>query len=61
MILEFKTPRAAYGIHRYLKIDTEKRTFSRVCPFIVVPGIEIKTGDYKELVEQLRTNNFEEV
>ena len=56
MILEFKTPRAAYGIRRYLKIDTEKRTFSRVCP-----GIEIKTGDYKELVEQLRTDNFEEV
>lgn len=60
MILEFKTPRNTYGYRKYLAIDTGAEVFTRECPRMIVDGIEIKSGDYKELVEKLRNLGYEE-
>ena len=54
MILEFKTARnKTNGTRRYLAIDTGAETYSTFCPFMVMPGIEIKYSDYKAMIEKL--------
>lgn len=62
MIIEFKTSnKNTYGRRNYLGIDTAAGVFSRNCPHIVTPGIEIKTRDYKELIEKLKRDGLQEV
>lgn len=62
MIFEFKTARNKMnGARKWLQIDTEKRTYTRFCPRMIVEGIEIKNADYKELLKQLKENGFSEV
>lgn len=61
MILEFKTKRDSYGHRKYLGIDTGAECYSRNCPRMITEGIEIKSSDIKELVEQCKRNNFKEV
>lgn len=61
MILEFKTKRNTYGHRKYLGIDTGAMVYSRNCPHMITEGIEIKSSDMKELVEQCKRNNFKEV
>ena len=61
MILEFKTKANTNGHKKYLCISTENNTFSRFNPWIYTSGIEIKTKDYNELIERLKTTGFEEV
>lgn len=59
MIFEFKTTnKNTYGHRKYLRIDTNLKVFSTHCPSIVTPGIEIKTKDYKKLIEQIRKDGF---
>lgn len=61
MILEFKTSnKNTYGWRSYLYIDTASGVFCRNCPYMVVDGIEIKTRDYKNLVEKLRKDGLRE-
>ena len=60
MILEFKTPRNTYGHRDYLKIDTDKKTFTRAAAFIP-QGVEIKKSDYKNLLDIIRADNYKEV
>ena len=61
MILQFKTKRNTYGHRKYLAIDTGSETYTRHDPYIVTEGIEIKTSDYNELIEQLKRNEYKEV
>lgn len=59
MILEFKTTnKNTYGHRKYLRIDTNLKVFTTHCPYMVISGIEIKTKDYKTLIEQIRKNGF---
>lgn len=60
MILEFKTPRNTYGHREYIRIDTDKKTFTRQ-PHFIAEGIEIKKTDYRILVDTVRNNDFKEV
>lgn len=53
MILKFKTARNANGHRKYLAIDTGAQTFTKICPYMIVDGIEIKTKDYNELIYKL--------
>lgn len=62
MILEFKTSnKNTYGRRNYLYIDTATGVFCRNCPRMVVDGIEIKTRDYKTLIDQLKRDGLREV
>lgn len=61
MIMKFKTPRGSYGNRKYLEINTDTKTYTRLDPHIITEGIEIKSKDYSEIIEQLKTNNFIEV
>ena len=59
MIFEFKTSNNnTYGNRKYLRIDTNLKVFSTHCPYMVVSGIEIKTRDYKELIEQIKKDGY---
>ena len=60
MILEFRTPRNTYGHRDYIKIDTDKKTFTRE-PHFIAEGIEIKKSDYRNLLDIIRTDNYKEV
>lgn len=60
MIIEFKTKRNQYGHREYIRIDTDKKTFTRM-PSFIPEGIEVKMNDYRELVEKCRNDNFTEV
>lgn len=60
MILEFRTPRNTYGHRDYIRIDTDKKTFTRQ-PHFIAEGIEIKKKDYRILVDTVRNNDFKEV
>ena len=60
MILEFKTPRNTYGHRDYIKIDTDKKTFTRQAAFIP-QGAEIKKTDYRILLDTVRADNYKEV
>ena len=61
MILEFKTKRDSYGHRKYLGIDTTIRAYSRNCPRMITEGIEIKSSDMKELVEQCKQEKYKEL
>lgn len=62
MLIEFKTSnKNTYGNRKYLAINTDKKTYSRYCPFITMDGIEIKTKDYKELIEKIKKEGYQEV
>lgn len=60
MIIEFKTARNTYGHREYLKIDTDKQTYTRQ-PHFIAEGIEIKKTDYREMLGRLKENNYKEV
>lgn len=53
MILKFKTARNTNGYRKYLAIDTGAETFTRNCPYMIMDGMEIKTKDYNEFVNNL--------
>lgn len=60
MLLEFKTSRnKTNGSRKYLAIDTEAHCYSTFCPYMIVPGIEIKLKDMKELIEKCEFYDFE--
>ena len=61
MILEFKTKGNTYGHRKYLGIDTETKVYSRQSRSMITEGIEIKSSDMKELIEQCKRNEFKEV
>jgi hypothetical protein len=62
MILEFKTPANKSNEHRhYLAIDTGAECYSRFNPYMITQGIEIKTRDYRELIEKLKRLEYKEV
>lgn len=61
MVLEFITKRNTYGSRRWLRIDTEKRTFCRVCPRMIPEGVEVTRSDYEALVEECIEEQFAEV
>ena len=62
MILEFKTKRSGtYGHRKYLGIDTDKMTYSRESPRMIVEGIEITATAMKELAEEVERNNYKRV
>lgn len=48
MILEFKSPRNSCGHREYLRIDTEKRTYTDM-PSFTPQGIEISRKDVRDL------------
>lgn len=59
MILEFKTSNNnTYHRRKYLRVDTNLKVFSTLSPSFVISGIEIKTKDYKELIEQLKNDGY---
>lgn len=58
MILQFKTALSRNGHCKYLAIDTGAAVFTRFNPRMIMEGIEIKTKDYRELIEQLERNGF---
>jgi len=60
MLLEFKTARSQTGGRKYLAIATDKKVFTRNCPKVVTPGIEIKSRDYKELTDRLKKEGYTE-
>lgn len=62
MILEFKTTnKNTYGHRKYIAIDTDKKAYSIECPSMVISGIEIRSKDYKELIEKLNLEGFKKV
>lgn len=61
MLLAFMTARNQYGHRKYLAIDTDAKIYSVQCPRMVPFGIEVKTKDYKELVEKCKFWEFKEV
>lgn len=62
MLIEFKTSKNnTYGRRKYLAIDTDKKTFTKEPNKMVIDGIEIKTGDYKQLIIDLEKDGFKEV
>ena len=61
MILEFKTKRNTYGHRKYLGIDTGAEVYSTQCPRMITEGMEIKSSDMKELIEQCKRNEYKEV
>lgn len=48
MILEFKSPRNTCGHRAYLKIDTEKKTYTDM-PSFIPQGIEISRKEIREI------------
>lgn len=48
MILEFKSPRNTNGHREYLKIDTEKKTYTDM-PSFIPQGIEITRKEISEI------------
>jgi hypothetical protein len=62
MLLHFKTKRDTNGNTKYLGIDTEKQEFSRQSRgWIDREYPELKTSDYKNMLEQLRRENWQEI
>lgn len=59
MILEFKTSnKNTYSRRKYLCIDTEKKQYTTSCNSMIIQGIEIKTGDYKQLISDLSKQGY---
>ena len=62
MLLHFKTKRDTNGNTKYLGIDTEKKQYSRQSSkWISKEYPELKTSDYKNMLEQLRRENWQEI
>lgn len=62
MIIEFKTARnKTNGYRKYLCIDTGPEIYTRNNPRMITEGVEIKTGDYNELIKKLQALNYKEV
>lgn len=60
MVFEFKTTnKNTYGHRKYLAIDTDNKTYTTDCPNMIVTGIEIRTADYRSLIDDLEKNGFE--
>lgn len=60
MILEFKTKRNTYGHRNYLRIDTDRKEYSRFCRRMTVDGAEIKSADIKSLLAQAKEDGYTE-
>lgn len=60
MIIEFKTKRNEYGHRDYLKIDTDKKTYTRQTHFIA-EGTEIKKTDMRELIEKCIADGYKQI
>lgn len=58
MFMEFKTARNANGHRKYLRIDPETKTFTTECPYMIMEGIEIKSKDYKELLQRCAASGY---
>lgn len=61
MIMQFKTARNVNGHRKYIAVDTDNRTYTRLDPRMITEGIEIKSRDYDELRKQLEKDGFREV
>lgn len=62
MILEFKTTnKNTYGRRKYLYIDTGAEVYTTESHSMIITGIEIKTKDYKELLEKLQQLGYKRV
>lgn len=62
MFLEFKTSnKNTYGHRKYLIIDTVNSRYSTNCNSMVITGVEIKTKDYKAMIDELKNAGFMEV
>lgn len=62
MILEFKTKRnKSNGSRKYLCIDTYAEIYSTNCKYMIVPGIEITSTAYKEILEKCKRAELKEV
>lgn len=61
MLLSFMTARNQCGHRKYLAIDTNAEIYSVQCPRLVPFGIEVKSKDYKDLVEKCKFWGFKEV
>lgn len=62
MILEFKTSnKNTYSRRKYLCFDTNALVYSTQSHSMIIERIEIKTADYKELIEQLENNEYKKV
>lgn len=48
MILEFKSPRNTCGHREYIRIDTEKKTYTDM-PSFIPQGIEISRKELREI------------
>lgn len=48
MILEFKSPRNTCGHREYIRIDTEKKTYTDM-PSFIPQGIEISRKEIRDL------------
>lgn len=61
MILEFKTARnKTNGSRKWLHIDTDKKRYTTQCPKMIPDGIEIKTKDYRSIIEDLKREDYKE-
>lgn len=60
MIIEFKTARNTNGHRYYLRIDTERKTFTRE-PHFIAEGIEIRQRDLRELTDKVRKDGYQEI
>lgn len=62
MIIEFKTSnKNTYGRRKYLAIDAENKTYTTTCNSMIIDGIEIKTSDYKQLINKCKNAGYTEV
>lgn len=62
MIIEFKASnKNTYGRRNYLGFDTDKKIYTTNCGRIVIPGIEIRTRDYKDFIQSLIKEGYTEV
>ena len=59
MILEFKTSnKNTYGRRKYLLIDTGAETYTTESHSMIITGIEVKTADYRELLDMCERNGY---
>ena len=58
MILEFKTARNVNGHRKYLLINTDEKIYSIECSTMIIYGVEIKTSDYKSLLEKVENAGY---
>jgi hypothetical protein len=57
MLFQFKTARnKTNGSRKTLKIDTEKKTYTTREAHMIPEGIEIKTADYRELLNRVQND-----